>query len=261
MPRTPASSPTPGSAAPATGTALAVRRLLRGARSATLATRQGPDGAPYASLVTVATDHDARPILLLSGLADHTRNLEADPRASLLIDDARHLPNPQTGPRVTLMGRAEKVSDPVTRERLSARFLARHPAAELYAGFGDFAFWTLRPERAHFVGGFARAVWLERGLCLDGATAAAFAAAEATMVTELNASHGATVAALAATVAMPPVAPAWMVCAVDADGIVLRNDGDAVTFHVMFDPPFVGPADILPRLHALIQAGRVGGGG
>lgn len=132
---------------------LALRQVVRACRKGALATLA--DGAPYASLVTVAFDHDLAPILLLSQRSEHTRNLMADARVSLLLDGSDGFANPQEGPRVTLAGRAEPTNDP----RLARRFLALHPGAALYAGFGDFGFWRIAPDRAHFVAGFGRAVW------------------------------------------------------------------------------------------------------
>ena len=154
---------------------LALRQVARGCRKAALSTLGAEDGAPYVSLVTVALDHDLSPVLLLSGLADHTRNLAADRRVSLLFDGTDGHPNPQTGPRVTLSGRAERSDDP----RLAARFLARHPGAAQYAGFADFGWWRVVPERVHFVGGFGRAVWFSAPFGLDPQVVEAFAVAEA----------------------------------------------------------------------------------
>ncbi|MDO8605891.1 MAG: pyridoxamine 5'-phosphate oxidase family protein [Phaeospirillum sp.] len=160
----------------------ALRRVARGLRKASLATSlaASPDGRPYVSLVTVAFDHDLSPILLLSRLADHTRNLLADPRAALLLDGTEGHANPQTGPRVTLVGTAVEDDEP----RLKARFLALHPGAALYAGFADFSIWRLRLERAHFVAGFGRAVWFDAPLVPE---AEAMAACEAALVAEVNA--------------------------------------------------------------------------
>ncbi|MEE9545585.1 MAG: hypothetical protein V3V55_08360, partial [Rhodospirillales bacterium] len=155
------------------------RGLIRRARSAALATaltvrrkspqagkrrRQQAQDWPYASMVTLACDGDASPLLLLSDLADHSRNLKTLERASLLIEAASGLPNPQTGPRVTIMGRIEKTDDP----RHARRFLARHPGARMYAGFRDFNFYRMSVERVYFVGGFGRAVWFQgRKFLLD----------------------------------------------------------------------------------------------
>ena len=140
-----------------------VRRLVEGARMAALSTL-GDEGQPYGSLVTLAFDEEGRPLLLLSGLADHTRNLERDPRLSLLIEAASHLPNPQAGPRLTLQGRGQRLRDPDQRAEAADRFLARHPSANFYAGFADFSFWIITVEALHLVGGFAQAVWVKESL-------------------------------------------------------------------------------------------------
>ena len=162
--------------------ALAVRQLMRGCRKAALATAS-EGGRPTVSLVTVAFDIDASPILLLSSLADHTRNIDRDPRVALLFDGTGGLSNPQQGPRVTLEGHIGR--DP--GERLRRRFLARHPKAALYAGFADFAVFRVEPGRAHWVGGFAKARWLEQGLTSPPPVAAAFAAAEEDLLAAVNA--------------------------------------------------------------------------
>jgi Putative heme iron utilization protein len=191
---------------------LALRQVARACRKASLATVLASDAtAPYASLATVALDHDLAPILLLSELADHTRNLLADPRISLLLDGTDGHPNPQTGPRVTLTGRAERRDGD---ERLKARFLARHPGAALYAGFADFSIWRMAPERAHFVGGFGRAMWFDAPFGMDPALVAETAALEGNLVAEANDSHRDALARLG---------DGWLVAAVDVDGIDLTN--------------------------------------
>ncbi|OAN46589.1 heme iron utilization protein [Paramagnetospirillum marisnigri] len=203
----------------------ALRQVARAQRKAALATSL--DGRPYVSLVTLAFDHDLSPILLLSGLADHTRNLRADPRASLLLDGTEGHANPQTGPRVTLVGSAEPDSDP----RLRSRFLARHPAAALYAGFGDFGIWRLRIERVHFVGGFARAVWFDAPLVSEAA-AAAMATAETGLLDRINALAPEQLAGLVG-------GGAWQAVGIDLDGVDLAS-GEA-SARVDFDTPAEGP--------------------
>ena len=137
-----------------------VRALLRGLDRASLATflPAEPAGWPYASLVLVAVDHDLTPILLLSDLAEHTKAIRADGRVSLLFDGTAGLDQPLTGPRVTVLGRAERTDD----GRLKARFLARHPDAALYAGFRDFGFYRVSVERSHLVGGFGKIRWIDQ---------------------------------------------------------------------------------------------------
>jgi putative heme iron utilization protein len=96
----------------------AARGLMRRARSASLGTAlRGRDGWPYVSLVTVACDCDGSPLLLLSDLSDHTRNITADNRGSLLFEAASGRANPQTGPRVTVLGRIAKSDDALFLER------------------------------------------------------------------------------------------------------------------------------------------------
>src|SRR5215471_18546939 len=104
------------------------RRLARSCVRAALATSLG--GAPYASLVLFAVDLDASPLLLLSELAQHSRNIAFDPRVSLLLDATEGHPDPLTGPRLTLLGQAQPTDDP----RALARFVAHHPTSVGYAG-------------------------------------------------------------------------------------------------------------------------------
>jgi hypothetical protein len=128
---------------------------MRATDRAALATSQ--TGWPFASLVLVALDHDASPLLLISDLSEHAKNIKAERRVSLLFDGTQGLDDPLTGPRVTVLGEAAPVED----ARLRARFLARHPAAELYAGFADFHLHRVSIARAHLVAGFGRIHWVE----------------------------------------------------------------------------------------------------
>lgn len=127
-------------------------RLLDEARMAALGTL-GAGGHPLVSLVAVATLATGAPLLLLSRLALHTKNLAADPRASLLLRDEAAA-DPMAEARVTLIGAMTPLADPSAR----ARFLARHPEASLYVDFTDFGFYTLTIESAHLVAGFGRIV-------------------------------------------------------------------------------------------------------
>ena len=148
---------------------LAARHVARRCRKAALATVD-ENGAPYVSLITLAFDHDLSPILYISAMAQHTRNLAHDPRVSLLLDGTDGHPNPQTGSRVTLVGDARKVDNP----RLAKRFIARIPGAAMYTQLPDFAVWRIVPAKAHFVGGFGRAVWIDSPFGLDTYAVAAF---------------------------------------------------------------------------------------
>ena len=143
--------------------ALQCRRIIRAAPRAALATtsvtgKGGVDGPwPYVSLVLTACDIQGSPLLLISDLADHTRNIRADARVSLLYDETAGLDDPLTGARVTLQGEAAQVED----DDLMEIYLSRHPSAKLYAEFSDFHMFRVRPLRAHLVAGFGRIAWVD----------------------------------------------------------------------------------------------------
>jgi putative heme iron utilization protein len=164
------------------GLALA-RVLLRATPAGALATLTRDAGYPFASLTSVATDCDGAPLLLISSLAHHTKNLRADGRGSLLLADGGK-GDPLAHPRLTVVGRLAPTDAP----RARARFLRRHPKAALYADFPDFSFWRLEPEAAHLNGGFARAADYPGGDMLsDVASAEDLFAAEESLLDEINA--------------------------------------------------------------------------
>ena len=113
------------------------------------------DGIPYpfVSLVLPAQSADGELILLLSDLSDHAKNLQRDPRASLLMDGTLELKEPLTGPRLTLLGEVRVSPDQPGDKAL---YLEAHPEAALYAGFGDFRFYRFRILEGLFVAGFGR---------------------------------------------------------------------------------------------------------
>ncbi|SCM76670.1 Pyridoxamine 5'-phosphate oxidase-related FMN-binding protein [uncultured Pleomorphomonas sp.] len=166
------------------------RRILRSAATASLGTLT-PDGGPFVTFVTLATDIDGAPLVLLSDLAAHTRHLARDGRASLLMQvPAGDSDDPLTGARATVVGRLQRVSrDEADRARLLARFLARHPEAEGYAGFGDFSIHRMTVEGVHLVAGFGRIARLAAtDVLVSPAVANAFLAAEALLLSALNGS-------------------------------------------------------------------------
>ena len=133
------------------------RRLFEAGGTGALAVLEPGTAAPLVTMVNTAVDAGLRPLILISALSLHTRCLAADPRASLMLHAG--LPadgDPQTALRATLSGRFEKLAGEESRGAAKA-FLARHPYADLYAGFGDFAYWRLNAENAHIVAGFGRA--------------------------------------------------------------------------------------------------------
>src|ERR1700738_1529117 len=130
---------------------LAAKKLLREGRSGAFATLMPGSGDPYCSLVNVATAIDGAPLFLLSKLALHTKNILADERVSLMLDERKE-GDPLEGARVMLTGTCLKASD----SSASSSYLRRHPDAEMFANFADFAFYRMEIARAHLVAGFGR---------------------------------------------------------------------------------------------------------
>jgi len=236
-----------------------VRWLLRTSRKAALATIGGggdespyssPRGYPATALTAVAAAWDGSPILLLSQLAVHTRNLAADSRASLLFDGTAGFANPQAGPRASLVGRIAPAED----ERLGERYLAYHPDARLYAGFGDFAFYRMEVENVHFVGGFARAMWLApRKVLSPKGKAARIAEIEAGVIAHMNADHADAVSLYGARL-LGKRGKRWTMIGIDPDGCDLRC---GMSVHrLAFDQPVEDAKSCREALVALAKKAR-----
>lgn len=197
------------------------RGLIRSCDRAVLSTAMTGDGWPYGSLVMTACDHAARPLLLISDLAEHTKNLGGDTRASLLFDGTAGLDSPLTGARVTVMGHLAPTQD----ETLIARYVARHPDAEMYLGFADFRLFEMTVERAHIVAGFGAIHWIPAGeLLFDTSEYADLAAAENDVVSHMNEDHGDAVQ-LYATNLLGLDAGDWKMTGLDPEGVDLRDGG------------------------------------
>jgi putative heme iron utilization protein len=211
------------------------RSLVRGARLGSLATLDAATAAPYASLIACATGTDGSPLFLISALAWHTRNLEADPRASVLFAAEAGEQDPLTLGRVSLMGTAERIHDPLARQR----YLARHPGAAVYVDFADFGFWRLAVERAHHVGGFGKISTLSGdALLLDPARTASWNARIEAVIAEINAGEPDRLACIGASVSGKS-AEGWQIAACDPDGCDLIA-GD-VTARLAFREALDGP--------------------
>jgi heme iron utilization protein len=203
------------------------KTLLRAIRAGSLATMDRNTGHPFASLVNIATDSDGSPLILVSRLATHTANLETDSRASVLLASTGK-GDPLAYPRLTVIGSFARIErDHRDEPRLRRRFLARHPKAELYAGFGDFSFWRLAVVSAHLNGGFARAADLKAAdLMTDIFGAEDLLQAEARAVVHMNDDHAEAVRLYATKLLGAEDGP-WCLTGLDPDGLDLAC-GDAV---------------------------------
>ena len=224
------------------------KRLLREARTGALASLL-PGGAPYASLVTAATMPDGAPVLLLSRLARHTGNILADPRVSLLVGERRP-GDPLEGARVSISGMIVQTDDPVARRR----FLARHPAAEGYAGFADFAFWRIEATGAHLVAGFGRIVDLKASeLLTEVSDAAALLEAEESAVNHMNEDHADAIELYATRLLGEPAGP-WRVIGLDPEGCDLMA-GETIR-RLDFPARITDPESLRKTLAELAQQAR-----
>ncbi|WP_316174647.1 MULTISPECIES: HugZ family protein [unclassified Bradyrhizobium] len=197
--------------------------LLRRSRQGALATLMVGTGDPYCSLVNVATASDGAPIILISRLAVHTRNLLADSRVSLMLDE-RAPGDPLEGTRIMLSGKAEQATDD-NREMMRRRYLNAHPSAADYADFADFSFFVIRPSGAHLVAGFGRIVDLKPEQFLtDISDADELILAEQGAVDHMNEDHREALA-LYATKLLGAEAAEWRCSGCDPEGLDLMADG------------------------------------
>jgi putative heme iron utilization protein len=194
------------------------KKLLREGRSCALATLMAGSGDPYCSLVNVATDPDGTPLLLISRLAVHTKNILADLRVSLMIDERKE-GDPLEGARVMLSGRAAATTDPNARRR----YLARQPEAVGFAEFTDFSIYRVTLTGAHLVAGFGRIVDLKPAdILLDLADAEALVAAEPEVIAHMNKDHPDAVR-LYATKLLGATDGEWQCVGCDPEGLELQR--------------------------------------
>ena len=228
------------------------RSLLRRCRQGALATLMSGGGDPYCSLVNVASDADGAPILLISRLAIHTRNLLADPRVSLMLDE-RAAGDPLEGARIMLQGRAEQVG-PDHLARVRSRYLNAHPSAQAFVDFADFLFVQIRPSTTHLVAGFGRIVDLKPEQFLtpiDDATA--LVEAEQSAVAHMNADHRDALN-LYATQLLDAETADWICSGCDPDGIDLQ--AERRTLRLDFPERVTGPGELRKMLVRLADEAR-----
>lgn len=227
-----------------------VRSIVRTARKAFLGTLDMDTGSPFVSLATVATDISCRPLLLLSELARHTRNIANDQRVSLLFDATADDGDPLEDGRVTLSGQLVQTDD----ETAKARFLARHSGANAYAGFGDFSFYRLEVEEAFYVGGFGRIHSIPAAdFLIPADRSIQFEEAEPRIVGHMNDDHDDAIA-IYATKILGEADGAWKMCGCDPHGIDLVHDGSVRRLE--FATALDGPGEFRHALADLAKTAR-----
>ena len=228
------------------------RSLLRRSRQGALATLMAGSGDPYCSLVNVASHADGSPILLISRLAVHTRNLLGDPRVSLMLDE-RVEGDPLEGARIMLSGRAEE-AEGADLAIMRRRYLNAHPSAEAFVDFGDFSFFRIRPSGTHLVAGFGRIVDLKpEAFLTDISAATALVEAEQGAVDHMNADHR-DATNLYATRLLGAEAADWRCSGCDPDGIDLQAGGK--TLRLDFPERVTSPGELRKMLVRLADEAR-----
>lgn len=232
----------------------AAKKLLREGRTGALATLMAASGAPYCSLVNVATLVDGAPLLLISRLAVHTKNILTDPRVSLMLDE-RKAGDPLEGARIMLMGTAEATDEPEARRR----YLDRHPSAEMFVGFKDFSFYRVMLKDAHLVAGFGRIVDLKPAdILIDLASAEALVAAEAEICAHMNNDHADAVRLYATKLLGAPDVD-WRCVGCDPEGLELQHELHAL--RLPFPECITSPGALRQVLKRMAEEARAKGEG
>jgi len=227
----------------------AAKKLLREARSGALASLIPPNGDPYCSLVNVATAMDGAPLMLLSKLAIHTKNILADSRVSLMLDERKE-GDPLEGARVMLMGKISPTGEPRARQA----YLRRHPEAEQFAGFADFAIYRIAIEKAHLVAGFGRIVDIAGRDILTGLSdSGALGEAESEAIAHMNADHKEALR-LYATKLLGAADGDWRCVGIDPEGIELQHGRTAL--RLAFAQRVSGPGPLRAALKRLAEEAR-----
>ena len=227
------------------------RSLLRRGRQGALGTLMAGSGDPYCSLVNVASHPDGSPILLISRLALHTKNILSDARVSLMLDE-RAAGDPLEGARIMLAGTAEQAND--GEPNLRRRYLNAHPSAEAFVEFKDFSFFRIRPLGAHLVAGFGRIVDLKPEQFLTDLTdAASLLEAEQGAVEHMNADHCEAMN-LYATRLLGAEPADWRCTGCDPDGIDMQAGHS--TLRLDFPQRVATPAALRQALKQLADRAR-----
>jgi len=198
------------------------RALLRRVPAGVLSSHsQSMAGFPFGSAAPFAMTHEGRPLLYVSRLAEHTRNLAADPRACLTVLEAGAGHDPQALGRASLLGEARKLAE-AEHAAAAARYFALFPDSRAYEELGDFAFWALEPQRVRWIGGFGEIAWIEREQWLLAPPD--WADGEASIVAHMNEDHADALAAMCRVfLGEAPDRTAMLAC--DPEGFHLRNAG------------------------------------
>lgn len=203
-------------------------------------------GYPFGSVVPYCLDGQGRPLILISRIAQHTRNLQQDGRCSLLVGE-RGAADIQAAGRLTLLADGQRLDEREQIEAAASRYFEYFPDARDYHKTHDFDFWCLQPVRARYIGGFGAIHWLEQ-VTRDNPFAGE---AEASMLAHMNADHAKAIAHYVALNGLPADQPARLV-GIDAEGFHLRV-GQRL-YWLAFMQPCATPLEVRQALVALARS-------
>jgi putative heme iron utilization protein len=222
------------------------RELVRSHRSGVLSSHSAKfPGYPYGSALPHVCDQAGRPIVLISHLAEHTHNVEADPRVSFIVCASG--PDLQAQPRVTVLGTARPPTSP---EVIAARYLRFYPDHEQYLQIGGFRFFVVEPAQVRFIQGFGGLHWIAGEHYVAGNP---LEAAEADILQHMNEDHPDALRDYCRHVHGVTPRRAEMV-GIDGDGFDVRADGTLL--RIAFTEPVVNPGQVRAALIALANASR-----
>lgn len=223
------------------------RRFTRGQTSGVLSTISNRlDGFPFGSVSPFILDHAGRPVILISDIAEHTKNINADSRVSLIVQP--YSTDMQTTGRVTVIGRAERLPE---KDQLGPRYLRFFPQAEGYFAMHDFQFYRVEPVKIRWIGGFGRIFWIDPDAYL--AASGSLAQAETDILAHMNADHADMLRQACRHIHGQEVDAATMI-GIDPDGFDVRA-GDRL-WRFAFDMPVTTPEEARTALVALAQRCR-----
>jgi len=227
------------------------RRYLRARHAGILSTLSARlDGHPFGSVLPFMLDHSARPVVLVSRLAEHTRNMAADPRVSLIAHDGAD--DVQAGARVTLVGEAKTV-DAAELPALQARYLSFFPDAVRLLALGDFTFLAIHARTLRYIAGFGDIRWID--IEDYSPPASEMALAESSIVEHMNADHAENLKGYCRHLLRQTPDEASMI-GIDCDGFDLRVDGSLA--RIDFPKPVLNAGEAREALVSMARRAREG---
>ena len=224
--------------------ALEARRLLRKNRFGMLATLSKKFGGhPFGSITPYILDHEARPVILISTLAEHTKNIENDSRVSLLVHEAGD--NVQAEARITVLGNCARMQD---QEQVKTRYLRYFPNASGYFDTHDFFFYRIEPTMIRYIGGFGEIHWIEAESFI--APENKLAAQEESILAHMNQDHAQNLRDYCRHDHGKKAKNVEM-AGIDCDGFDARADGELLRFD--FETPVL---DAMQAREALVKMAK-----